>query len=70
MLLCVGGGGGGWKVRLCLLTFHNEIILETYEQCERKTGKRNRPSGAAPSTQAGTEVAALFFISAASDPGP
>lgn len=59
---------GTSKVRLCLLIFHNEIILETCEQCGRKT---RRGSGAAqlgsrPSTRAGTTATALVLLL----PGP
>lgn len=66
--VCVPCVCGTSKVRLCLLIFHNEIILETCEQCGRKT---RRGSGAAqlgsrPSTLAGTIATALVLLL----PGP
>lgn len=52
------------RVALCLLIFHNEIILETCEQCERKTtwGSGAAQPGSRPSTLAGTSATGLALL--------
>lgn len=62
--ICVPCVCGTSEVRLCLLIFHNEIILETCEQCERKTwGSGAAQLGSRSSTQAGTAAAGLALCS-------